>query len=108
MVGRDRWVSPIPSMVSRTWGVQGLRGSRDAGFKVPEIAATAPDGYFPRAVPIFRSRNHFRVPTLKLGPVIAAVVVLVLVGGLVALAVIEPRPPVRHFEVPVPSERFAR
>jgi hypothetical protein len=26
----------------------------------------------------------------------------------VALAVIEPRPPVRHFEVPVPNERFAR
>jgi hypothetical protein len=97
MVGRDGWVSPIPSMVSRTWG-----------FRVPEIAAAAPDGYFPRAVPMFRSRNHFRVPTLKLGPVIAAVVVLVLVGGLVALAVIEPRPPLKHFEVPVPSERFAR
>jgi hypothetical protein len=26
----------------------------------------------------------------------------------VALAVIEPRPPMRHFEVPVPNERFAR
>lgn len=97
MVGRDGWVSPIPSMVSRT-----------RGLRVPEIAAAAPDGYVPRAVPMFRSRNHFRVPTLKLGPVIAAVVVLVLVGGLVALAVIEPRPPLKHFEVPVPSERFAR
>lgn len=102
MVGRDGWVSPIPSMVSRT------RGLRDAVFKVPEIAAAPPDRYFPRAVPLFRSRNHFRVPTLKLGPVITAVVVLVLVGGLVALAVIEPRPPLKHFEVPVPSERFAR
>jgi len=48
------------------------------------------------------------VPTLKLGPVITTIVVGLLVAGLVALAVIEPRPPVRHFEVPVPNERFAR
>jgi hypothetical protein len=59
-------------------------------------------------VPLFRSRNRFSVPTLRLGPVIAVVVVSLLVAGLVALAVIEPRPPVRHFEVPVPNERFAR
>jgi len=59
-------------------------------------------------VPLFRSRNHFRVPTLRLGPVVAVVVVGLLIAGLVALAVIEPRPPVRHFEVPVPNERFAR
>jgi len=39
---------------------------------------------------------------------VAVVVVGVLIAGLVALAVIEPRPPVRHFEVPVSSERFAR
>jgi hypothetical protein len=83
-------------------------GFKDAGFEGPEIAAPAPDGYFARAVPMFRSRNHFRVPTIKLGPVMVAVVLLVLVGGLVALAVIEPRPPLKHFEVPVPSERFAR
>ncbi len=89
-------------MVSR------IGGFEDKGSEGREIAATAPDGYFPRAVPLFRSRNHFRVPTLKLGPVIVAVIVLVLVGGLVALAVIEPRPPLKHFEVPVPSERFAR
>lgn len=57
---------------------------------------------------MFRSRSHFRVPTLKLGPVVVAVVAILLIGGLVALAVIEPRPPLRHFEVPVPSERFAR
>jgi hypothetical protein len=48
------------------------------------------------------------VPTLKLGPVITVIVVSLLVAGLVALAVIEPRPPMRHFEVPVPNERFAR
>jgi hypothetical protein len=59
-------------------------------------------------VPLFRSRNRFSVPTLKLGPVITVFVVSLLVAGLVALAVIEPRPPVRHFEVPVPNERFAR
>jgi len=35
-------------------------------------------------------------------------VVALLIAGLVALAVVEPRPPVRHFEVPVPNERFAR
>jgi len=57
---------------------------------------------------MFRSRNHFRVPTLRLGPVVAVVVIALLIAGLVALAVIEPRPQVRHFEVPVPSERFAR
>lgn len=39
---------------------------------------------------------------------VAVVVVGLLIAGLVALAVIEPRPPVRHFEVPVPNERFAR
>ena len=57
---------------------------------------------------MFRSRHRFTVPTLKIGPVIAVVVVCLLVAGLVALAVIEPRPPLRHFEVPVPNERFAR
>ena len=59
-------------------------------------------------MPLFRSRNRFSVPTLKLGPVITTIVIGLLVAGLVALAVIEPRPPVRHFEVPVPNERFAR
>ncbi len=59
-------------------------------------------------MPLFRSRNHFRVPTLRLGPVVAVVVVGLLIAGLVALAVIEPRPPLRHFEVPVSNERFAR
>jgi hypothetical protein len=59
-------------------------------------------------VPLFRSRNRFSVPTLRLGPVVAVAVACLLIAGLVALAVIEPRPPLRHFEVPVPSERFAR
>ena len=57
---------------------------------------------------MFRSRHRFTVPTLKIGPVVAVIVVCLLVAGLVALAVIEPRPPLRHFEVPVPNERFAR
>ncbi|MCA0303846.1 MAG: hypothetical protein LCH95_15685 [Proteobacteria bacterium] len=59
-------------------------------------------------MPLFRSKTRFSVPTLKLGPVVAVTVVVLLVAGLVALAVIEPRPPMRHFEVPVPNERFAR
>lgn len=48
------------------------------------------------------------MPTLKLGPLVVAIVVSLLIAGVVALAVIEPRPPMRHFEVPVPNERFAR
>ena len=59
-------------------------------------------------VPLFRSRNRFSVPTLKLGPVIAIVVAGLLIASMVVLVVVEPRPPVRHFEVPVPNERFAR
>ena len=59
-------------------------------------------------MPLFRSRNRFSVPTVKLGPLVVVIVVSLLIAGLVALAVIEPRPPLRHFEVPVPSERFAR
>jgi hypothetical protein len=57
---------------------------------------------------MFRSKNRFAVPAMKIGPVVILVVALLLIAGVVALAVIEPRPPVRHFEVPVPSERFAR
>jgi hypothetical protein len=60
------------------------------------------------AVPLFRSRSHFRVPTVKLGPLVVAVVAILVIGGLVALALIEPSPPVRHFQVPVPNERFSR
>jgi hypothetical protein len=59
-------------------------------------------------VPLFRSRNRFSVPTLKLGPVIFVIVASLLIAGVVALAVIEPRPPIRHFEVTIPNERFAR
>ncbi|WP_439613033.1 hypothetical protein [Reyranella sp.] len=59
-------------------------------------------------MPLFRSRNRFNVPNLRLGPIIAAAVVALLVAGLVALAVVEPRPPLKQFEVPVPNERLAR
>ena len=59
-------------------------------------------------MPLFRSRNRFNVPTLKLGPVIAVIIVALLVAGAVALVVIEPRPPTKHFEVPVSNDRFAR
>ena len=45
---------------------------------------------------------------MKVGPTVILVLVFLLIAGVVALAVIEPRPPVRHFEVPVPNERFAR
>ena len=57
-------------------------------------------------MPLFRSKTQ--LPTFRLGPLLIAVVVGLVVVGLAALAVFEPRPPVKHFEVPVPSERFAR
>ena len=49
-----------------------------------------------------------QLPTFRLGPLAVIVVLCLVLGGLVALAVFEPRPPLKHFEVPVPSERFAR
>jgi hypothetical protein len=39
---------------------------------------------------------------------VIVVVVLVLVGAGLLLALFQPRPAVRHFEVTVPSDRFAR
>jgi hypothetical protein len=59
-----------------------------------------------RRVPLFRSKPQ--LPTFRLGPFFIFVVVCVVALGAVALAVFEPRPPIRHFEVPVPNERFAR
>jgi hypothetical protein len=57
---------------------------------------------------MFRSRYHFRVPSFRLGPLIVFIVVCLVVAGVVVLAIIEPRPPLKHFEVPVPNERFSR
>jgi hypothetical protein len=57
---------------------------------------------------MFRSRHQIRVPSFKLGPLVAFIVICLIVAGLVALAVIEPRPRLKHFEVPVPNERFSR
>gem|GEM_PF-3029843 len=59
-------------------------------------------------MPLFRSRNRFNVPNLRLGPIIAVAVATLLIAGVVVLAVVEPRPPLKHFEVPVPNERLAR
>jgi hypothetical protein len=59
-----------------------------------------------RRVPLFRSKPQ--IPTFRLGPLLIIVVVCAAAVGLVALAVLEPRPPVKHFEVPVPNERFSR
>ena len=57
---------------------------------------------------MFRSRYHFRVPSFRLGPLIVFIVVCLVAAGVVVLAIIEPRPQVKHFEVPVPNERFSR
>jgi hypothetical protein len=57
---------------------------------------------------MFRSRYHFRVPSFRLGPLVVVLLVCLVAAGLVVLAIIEPRPPLKHFEVPVPNERFSR
>jgi hypothetical protein len=56
-------------------------------------------------VPLFRSRTQ--VPTFRWGPFLIFLVVCVVALGVAALVLFEPRPPVKHFEVPVPSERFS-
>jgi hypothetical protein len=43
-----------------------------------------------------------------LGPFLIFLAICVAAIGVAALVVFEPRPPVKHFEVPVPSERFSR
>ncbi|MBS0523626.1 MAG: hypothetical protein JSS04_08325 [Proteobacteria bacterium] len=57
-------------------------------------------------MPLFRSRTQ--LPTFRLGPFLIFLVICVVALGVAALAIFEPRPPVKHFEVPVPSERFSR
>ena len=59
-----------------------------------------------RRVPLFRSRTQ--LPTFRLGPFLIFLAICVVAVGIAALVVFEPRPPVKHFEVPVPSERFSR
>ena len=57
-------------------------------------------------VRVFRSKPS--LPAFRLGPILIVVVVGLVAIGLAALVAFEPRPPVKHFEVPVPSERFSR
>jgi hypothetical protein len=59
-------------------------------------------------VPLFRTKSHFRVPPLKLGPLILSIVAGVVIAVLAGLLLLEPRPPLRHFEVPISSDRFSR
>ena len=59
-------------------------------------------------MPLFRSKSRLQLPAVRLGPLAVIVVLCLVMGGLVALAVFEPRPPLKHFEVPVPNERLAR
>ena len=59
-------------------------------------------------MPPFRNRSLIRLPTLRLGPTFFVIVLGLIVAGLVTLAVIDPRPPLRSFEVPVSNDRFAR
>jgi hypothetical protein len=41
------------------------------------------------------------VPVFKWGTLLLLVLVVVVIGSVVMLAVLEPQPPLRHFEVPV-------
>ena len=59
-------------------------------------------------MPPFRNRSLIRLPALRLGPTFIVIVLCAVVVGLVALAVIDPKPPLRAFEVPVSNDRFAR
>jgi hypothetical protein len=49
-----------------------------------------------------------QLPAVRLAPLVVIVVLCLVAGGLAALALFEPRPPLKHFEVPVPNERLAR
>jgi len=59
-------------------------------------------------VPSFRNRSLIRLPALRLGPTLILVVLGAVAAGLVTLAVIDPKPQMRAFEVPVSNDRFAR
>ena len=59
-------------------------------------------------MPLFRSKSHMQLPAVRLVPLLVIVVLCLVAAGLVALAVFEPSPPLKHFEVPVPNERLAR
>jgi hypothetical protein len=59
-----------------------------------------------RRVRVFRSKPS--MPTFRLAPLLIVLVVGLVALGLAALVAFEPRPPVKRFEVPVPSERFSR
>ena len=59
-------------------------------------------------MPSFRKHSSIRWPALRIVPTLLAVLVGLAVAGLVTLAVIDPRPPLRAFEVPVSHDRFAR
>ena len=48
------------------------------------------------------------MPPVKVGPLILTIVAIVVVVVLGGLMLLEPRPPLRHFEVPVPSDRLSR
>ena len=52
-------------------------------------------------MPSFRKQRLFRVPSIRLVPALIAVVAVLLVVGLGALAVINPKPPLKSYEVTI-------
>ena len=59
-------------------------------------------------MPPFRNRSLIRLPNLRLGPTLLVLALGAVMAGLVTLAVIDPKPQMRAFEVPVSNDRFAR
>jgi len=48
------------------------------------------------------------MPSVPLGPLLALVAAAILVAGVALLAVLNPAPQVRAFEVPISNDRFSR
>jgi hypothetical protein len=71
----------------------------------PQLPLDPETASLPR-VPPFRAKSPLRLPAARIGTLVLMVAGLVVVGGLVLLAVIEPRPTMRHFEVQVPGDRL--
>lgn len=55
-----------------------------------------------------RSKSSPRVSFGRIALLIVALLVVVLVAGGAVLALLEPSPPVKHFEIPVSNDRLSR
>jgi hypothetical protein len=58
-------------------------------------------------VAVIRFKTHARFPIAKVVMLAVVLVVLLLIVGGGALALLEPRPTLKHFELPVSNDRFS-